>query len=267
MDYVLGTHDEEIARLALQHRVWRSRALAAWRQAGFTVGQTVVDVGCGPGFASLDLAELVGPTGRVVALDKSKRFLDVLEAMRRQRQFENLTTYELDLDSAELPTLAADGAWCRWVFAFVQQPRKLLVRLATRLRPGGTLAIHEYFDYATWRAVPPCQELEEFVETVMDSWRASGGEPDIGLSLPRWLEELGFEIKGLRPLLDIVGPSDWMWLWLRTFIEVGRRRLVDLGYLTPARAEAVWQAFAGLEATPGTLMITPAVLELVAVRR
>ena len=63
-DYVLGTHDEEIARLGLQHRVWRPRVLDAWRRAGFTLGQTILDVGCGPGHATLDLAEIVGPRGR-----------------------------------------------------------------------------------------------------------------------------------------------------------------------------------------------------------
>ena len=79
-DYVLGTHDEEIARLGLQHAVWRPRASDAWRRAGFTSGQTLIDLGCGPGFATLDLAEIVGPHGRVLAIDRSRRFLDALEA-------------------------------------------------------------------------------------------------------------------------------------------------------------------------------------------
>src|SRR6266513_624084 len=51
-DYVLGTHDDEVARLGLQHRVWRPRALDAWRRAQFTRGQTILDIGCGPGYAS-----------------------------------------------------------------------------------------------------------------------------------------------------------------------------------------------------------------------
>ncbi len=50
-EHVLGTYDEEIARLGLQHRVWRSRALDARRRGGFTTGQTLLDVGCGPGYA------------------------------------------------------------------------------------------------------------------------------------------------------------------------------------------------------------------------
>ena len=44
-DYVLGTHDDEVARLGLQHRVWRPCSLDAWRRAGFTVGQTLLDIG------------------------------------------------------------------------------------------------------------------------------------------------------------------------------------------------------------------------------
>ena len=62
-DYVLGTQDEEIERLGLQHRVWRPRMLDAWRRAGIGVGHRIVDVGAGPGYATLDLAEIVGRGG------------------------------------------------------------------------------------------------------------------------------------------------------------------------------------------------------------
>ena len=63
-DYVLGTNDEELERLGLQHRVWRPIVLDCWRRAGITFGSRVIDVGAGPGFATMDLAELVGPTER-----------------------------------------------------------------------------------------------------------------------------------------------------------------------------------------------------------
>ncbi len=266
-DYLLGTHDEEIARLGLQHRVWRPRALDAWRRAGFSVGQTLLDIGCGPGYASLDLAEIVGPAGRVVAVDRSRRFIDALEETRRRRELDNIATFELDLDEADLPVTGADGAWSRWVLAFVQRPRDLLARAGRALRPGGVLVLHEYFDYSTWRLAPRCTEMEEFVRTVMESWRAEGGEPDIGLDLPHWLEELGFEIRSLAPMIDVVGPSSFVWQWPKAFVRVGLQRLVDLGRLTAARAQTIAEAFAACEAAPHTLMITPAVLEIVAVRR
>ena len=60
-DYVLGTHNEELARLGLQHRVWRPVVLDCWHRAGITVGKRVLDVGAGPGYATVDLAEIVDP--------------------------------------------------------------------------------------------------------------------------------------------------------------------------------------------------------------
>ena len=61
IDYVLGTHDEEIERLGLQHRVWRPLMLDAWIRAGITGGSHFADFGAGPGFATLDAAAMVGP--------------------------------------------------------------------------------------------------------------------------------------------------------------------------------------------------------------
>ena len=266
-DYILGTHDEEILRLGLQHRVWRPRALDAWRRAGFTVGQTILDIGCGPGYASIDLAGIVGPSGRIVAIDRSRRFLDALEAARRHHGLQNITTFELDLNEMELPALDADGAWCRWVFAFVMNPRSLLTRVAERLKPGGVLVIHEYFDYSTWRVAPKSEAIEDFVRVVMKSWRAEGGEPDIGLDLPIWLNELGFETTSLNPIIDIVPASNFVWQWPSTFMKTAISRLVGLGHLTTNRARAISEAIETAEADPRALMITPAVIEIIAVRR
>jgi hypothetical protein len=100
----------------------------------------------------------------------------------------------------------------------------------------------------------------------MASWRDNGGEADIALWLPGWIEELGFEIRSARPIIDVVQTEHLSWSWLATFVKVGRRRLVDLGYLSPSRSEAIWRAFTNLQATPGARMISPAVLEIVAAR-
>ena len=268
-DYVLGTHDEEIERLGLQHRVWRPRTTDAWHRAGFTVGQTLLDIGCGPGYATLDLADIVGPTGRVVAIDRSRRFLDHLEGERRRRGLDNVETIELDLDDARLSDhlpAGADGAWGRWVFAFVQDPRALLARIAGALRPGGKLVIYEYFDYSTWRLAPRSPALELFVQKVTETWRAAGGEVEIGLSIPLWLSELGFEIESTRPLIDVVGPDSYIWQWPKAFIDVGVQRMLDLGALTHAEAERARSAITDAEARSGSLMITPGVIEIIATR-
>src|SRR5213592_3920699 len=101
-DYVLGTHNEELARLGLQHRVWRPVVLDCWKKAGITVGSRVLDVGAGPGYATVDLAEIVGPSGRVLALERSARFLAVAREACAARGLSNVEFREMDLMSTPL---------------------------------------------------------------------------------------------------------------------------------------------------------------------
>jgi ubiquinone/menaquinone biosynthesis C-methylase UbiE len=266
-DYVLGTHDDEIARLGLQHNVWRPHALAAWQRAGFNVGQTIIDVGCGPGYATLDLAELVGPTGHIHAVDRSRRFLDTLDARRDARGLENVNAVESDLDELSFETASADAAWCRWVLAFVMRPRDLLTRVAQALKPGGVFVSHEYFDYASWRTLPRSAMFEEFVTATIGNWRRSGGEPDIGAEIPRWLEELDFEIESVRPLIYVITPRDYMWQWPTSFMDVGLKRLVDLGAIDATRGAEMALEMRAITTSERMRMITPGVLEVIGRKR
>jgi SAM-dependent methyltransferase len=266
-EYVLGTHDVEVQRLHLQNQVWRGRARRAWQRAGFAAGQTILDLGCGPGFASLDLADLAGPSGRVIAIDQSARFLGVLGEAARDRGHANVTAFELDLDDFDRPLPFADAAWARWVFAFVRDPQRLVARLAAAMPPGGAVAIHEYFDYAAWRVSPPEPDVERFVAAVIHSWRASGGEPDIGLVLPRWLEDSGFAVQPLRTHVDLVAPGSDGWRWLAAFVSSGIDRMTALGALERGGADAMRGALQRAAANPRSLMVTPAVVELIARRR
>jgi SAM-dependent methyltransferase len=265
-DYLLGTHDAEVERLGVQHRVWRPFVLGAWEQAGFTVGQTLIDLGCGPGYATIDLAEIVGPRGRVIAVDRSRRFLDVLRTTAAARGLHNIDIIEQDLDAVRLDGIGADGAWCRWVLAFVRQPEALIRAIHAALRPGAVFTSYEYFDYGAWRVTPESPELEEFVDLVIRSWRDSGGEPDIGLALPRMLEANGFEVLEERPLIHLIRPAGFMWHWPAVFIRSGVERFEQLGHLSAERAAAIVEAFTRAEQTPGVRMITPGVLQVSARR-
>ena len=266
-EYVLGTHDEEIARLGLQHSVWRPYATAAWRRAGFRRGQTLIDLGCGPGWATMDLADLVGPAGRVVAIDRSRRFLDALEHAARARGAEHVTTHEQDLAAGVLPVANADGLWARWVFAFVPGPRDLLARAVAALAPGGTIVLHEYLDYVTWRLFPRSEPFEEFVREVMASWRENGGEPDIGPSIALWLPELGVDVTSITPIQEVVRPHDPLCAWPNAFIDTGVDRLVELARIPPEKGAAIHEAYARHLRTPNAFQSLPTVVEIVGVKR
>lgn len=263
-DYVLGTHDDEIYRLGFQHRVWRPRALDAWTRARIGDGAKVIDFGAGPGFATMDLAEIVGPSGAIYALERSRRFLDTLEAQAKARGLSQVQTFELDVTLDPIPVSGADAAWARWILAFLPNPKPVLWKLVDAVRPGGALVFHEYIDYRTWRLAPRAPNFERFVDEVVANWRGSGGEPDIALDLPAWLTEMGVKVESARPYVDVVSKDDNVWRWPIGFFEIHIDRLLELNRITAQMAKDMRDEFARVSEKPGTLMVTPLVLEIIA---
>jgi SAM-dependent methyltransferase len=256
-DYVLGTQDDEVQRLGVQHGVWRDRVLDAFRRAGIGPDQTVIDVGAGPGFVTADLAALVGPSGKVVALERAPHFLEAL----RGRDLANVEACEHDV-SEPFAISGADVSWCRWVLSFVPDPATTVRHIAAALKPGGTAVFHEYVAYETWRMMPPDPTQERFRSFVEQSWRDSGGEPDVALWLPQWLAEASMEIIQTSVLADIITPADPKWEWPRAFMETGARRLHELGYIQADEVEAMARLLD--DPPPDAYMLTPLVAEVIA---
>jgi ubiquinone/menaquinone biosynthesis C-methylase UbiE len=265
-DYVLGTNDEELARLGLQHRVWRARVLECWRRAGIQAGWRVADVGAGPGYATVDLAEIVGPSGEVIALERSVRFIEAAQKACQERGLANVRFRQMDLVEEQIGALNCDAAWCRWLSSFVSSPAKLVANIAGALAPGGLAIFHEYVHYESWRRSPHGARHDEFVNEVMASWRATGGEPNVARMLPTLLVKAGFALKHVTPLVLAVRPGDFEWQWPATFIEINLRRLVELKRVSQEWADEVRGELREAERDPVTVMITPMVLEIIAQR-
>lgn len=263
-DYILGTHDEELQRLGLQHRVWRPYVLECWRKAGIGSGSRVLDLGAGPGYATVDLAEIVGPSGRIVALERSHKFVTALEKTIRARALRNVEVHEIDLMTDALPGGDYDFSWCRWVASFVSDPALLIEKLAAILPKGSSAIFHEYGHYTTWRFSPRLPKQEEFAAKVAESWRAAGGEADIALRLLPLLSAGGFSLRSITPRIFCLGPTDEMWQWPGTFIPIGVARLQEIGLLDRQFAEELTAEFTRANLNPDARMITPLVLEIVA---
>jgi SAM-dependent methyltransferase len=263
-DYVLGTHDEEIARLGLQHRVWRAVVLQCWQRAGITVGKRVIDIGAGPGYATVDLAEIVGPTGEVVALERSNKFVSAMKERVRVRGLTNVKAHELDLMNDDLPLGPFDFSWCRWVLSFVAEPGVVVKKIAEAIKKGGVAIFHEYGHYETWRYFPRLPSHEKFREHVVATWRESGGEPDSALALPALLADNGLVIRSARPHLFCIRPNDYMWQWPATFIDTYLPRLQEMDRIDQEFADKFRGEIAAAQANPNVLMVTPLVIEIIA---
>ncbi len=263
-DYVLGTHDAEIERLGLQHLVWRPMAIAAWRRAGITRGSRVLDIGAGPGFASIDFGEIVGPAGEVVAIERSERFANSARQLCAQRGVANVRVVNADLMDEAFPATGFDAAWCRWVACFVADPARLVERIARALKPAGVAIFHEYCDYAAWQVLPQRDSFKAFVAEVMAAWREAGGEPNIALTLPTLLRTGGFDVCDIRPLVFATRPADFIWQWPAAYVRSGADRLAETGRVSKEWAGTVVREFEAAERDQDSVMLTPTVLEVTA---
>lgn len=266
-DYVLGTHDAEIDRLHLQHGVWRKRVHDCWRRAGIAAGQRVIDIGCGPGFASADLGKLVGPAGTVYGIERSARFIEYAESLCRGNELSNVQFQLADVMLDALDAVDCDAVWCRWLAIFVPDPGLLVRKMAEAVKPGGKLVFHEYVHYETYQSVPPSRPLEEFVRQVMVSWREFGGEPNVARYLPGHLADAGCRVLETRPISFSAQPDDPVWQWPASFIDINLQRLLELGRVDQAWVDSVKADVRALQDNPNALLITPMVLEIIAEKR
>ena len=111
--YLLGTDTEEGRRLETQHRLWAEETHDLWDRAGFGKGAHLLDLGCGPGFAALELADRVGTEGRVLAVDESRRFIAPLVREAGRRGIEQLTARVERAQELQLEPASLDDAYCK----------------------------------------------------------------------------------------------------------------------------------------------------------
>jgi ubiquinone/menaquinone biosynthesis C-methylase UbiE len=272
-EYVLGTGQDELDRLAFQHRLWSDAAHAAWRKARLTIGHRVLDVGCGPGFASFDLAQLVGRSGRVVGVDESPGFISHLRSQAVSRGLPQLMALVGDVQALGAlfpdPSEAAsfDVAYARWLLCFVADPAAVLRGVATLLKPGGRIVIHDYFNYRAMTLAPRRQSYDRAVAATIASWEARGGDADICARLPRLLEAAGLELASLEVHQRIARGADTMFEWTHTWWKNYAPKLVTMGLLSAADCAELLADLAAATHNQLDFIVCPPVFELIAVKR
>lgn len=262
-DYVLGTHDDELRRLGLQHSLWREQAESLWDLADIRPGMTVLDVGCGPGFATLDLARRVGPAGRVIAIDESPRFVEHLRARAGEAGFGNIETHVGDVQRLPIPLASVDAAYARWVLCFVPDPDAVIAGVAAALRKGGAFAVQDYYFYRAMRLGPPSEAFDRAIRAVHESWVRRGGDSDIGSRLPSLMAKRGLAVTDLRPLVRVARPTDPLWQWPVSFFRNFLPMLVDMGLLSAVDQAAFDGDWNKRETEPGGFFATPPMIDIV----
>ena len=119
---------------------------------GIQPGQSVLDLGSGPGFWSLPLAEIVGAEGVVWALDASP---EMLEFFAQRQPPAQVRLRHVELPQTELPGDSQDCVWAAFVFHEVTPPEQLASEMVRVLKTTGKLAILDWRPDAVGNAGPP----------------------------------------------------------------------------------------------------------------
>jgi ubiquinone/menaquinone biosynthesis C-methylase UbiE len=267
--YVLGTGDDELERLGLQHALWRDDATLAWKRAGVGPGARVLDVGAGPGFASLDLAALVGRHGSVLAVDESPGFVDATRERAAALGLPQVRAVVGDAQALErvVELASTDVAWARWLLCFVQDPMAVLRGVHRALVPGGRFVIHDYFNYTSMTLAPRSSAHDRAVAATAKSWRERGGDPDIAGRLPELLHEAGFELTHLALHARLARAGEPMFAWPHTWWHTYAPKLVAMGELAESDCAELCATLERMRVERRGFCFTPPVHELIAVKR
>jgi SAM-dependent methyltransferase len=205
-------HHESVLR---SHR-WRT----AENSAGYLLphlvsGTSLLDLGCGPGTITVDLARAVAP-GPVIGIDRSE---DAVRAARGLLDPASTVSFETgDLFSLRFGDDTFDVVHAHQVLQHLEDPVAALVEMARVCRPDGLIAVRDG-DYESMAWYPEYPELGRWLDLYRRTARANGGEPDAGRRLVAWARAAGCtDIVASASAWCFATPEDRRW-WATTWAD------------------------------------------------
>ena len=246
-------HHESVLR---SHRWRTAENSAAYLLPRLRPGATVLDVGCGPGTITADLAGRVHP-GRVVGVDAAA---DVIEAARAEAasrgdgdgavnaEFVVGSVYDLAFDDGTFDVVHAHQ-----VLQHLADPVAALRQMRRVCRPGGVVAARDS-DYAAMTWYPADARLDRWLDVYHAVARDNGGEPDAGRFLLAWAHAAGFaagQVEASASVWCFATPEDRAWwggVWAdRLLLSAIGRQAVERGVATQVEVQEMadgWREWA-----------------------
>ncbi|HEX3791326.1 MAG TPA: methyltransferase domain-containing protein [Pseudonocardiaceae bacterium] len=247
--YTHGHHDSVL-------RSHRSRTVAnsaAYLVPHLTAGASLLDVGCGPGTITVELAQRVAP-GRVTAIDASEPVLAEARSLAAERGVTSVEFTTGDVHALDFPDNTFDLVHAHQVLQHVHDPVLALREMARVCRPGGVIAARDA-DYAAMTWYPEVPELTEWLALYRTVARSNRGEPDAGRRLVSWARSAGLtDLTATASAWCYATPAErdwWGGSWSDRIRESAiARQAVAEGVATEAdlaRLSAGWRTWAATE--------------------
>ncbi len=205
LSYVLGHSEQELIRLERQAAIFAEPTEDVLRRAGITEGMTVLDVGCGVGDVSLSAARMVGPTGRIVGIDRADEALRTARIRAEAARMPWVSFEKADL-AAHRDGGGYDAVVGRFILMHLPKPTEPLQKLKALVKPGGIVAFIE-MDVNSAAAVPELPLFTRCLHWISAVYRRAGMEPNMGSQLYATFRNAGLEPE-LTGTCRVEGGSD-----------------------------------------------------------
>jgi SAM-dependent methyltransferase len=192
--YVLARTASEYERLRAQAVVWSPLTDRVIAKAGLADGMTTLDAGCGPGEVMRLMAKRVGPTGSVHGIDIDAAVGAYGLAQMQKDDVGQVHFHAANLlDDTVIPGAPFDLVYCRFLLLHMDDPVKMVRRLAALTKPGGTLVAMDYV-MDTVRVAPNHPVFARGIEILLGTLSGAGRSIDAGVRLGEWFVKAGLQM-------------------------------------------------------------------------
>jgi SAM-dependent methyltransferase len=246
-------------RLKILARIRRPSTLAFLEQAGLLPGMDCVDLGCGGGEGTFDLAAMVGPSGSVLGIDMDEVKVALARKTAVERGMANVEFRVGSVNDWDEPE-AYDFVYCRCLLQHLSRPFDLLSRMWVAVKPGGALAVEDT-DFGGLFCYPPNEGCAFFQRMIIRVVAHNGGDAQLGLRLYRFFLDLGISNPGLAFAQNVEASGDGKTMPLLTLQAIAESIMVA-GLASAGEVEAAIADLAEFTAAPDTIISGPRILQV-----
>ena len=245
-------------RLKVLARVMHASTTSLFERLGVGSGMNCLDLGCGGGDVTLELARRIGPRGRAVGVDIDETKLDLARQDAEEQGIRNVEFRVLDIEAQDVGS-EFDIVYARFLLTHLNDPVQALGAIYRHVRPDG-LAIVEDIDFSGYFTYPESEAFRRYHQLYCTVVRRRGGDPNIGPRLPILLTDSGFEQVELTIVQPVGTVGEVKLINPLTLENIGDAVLQD-GLASREEIDALVQELYAFAANPRTLAGLPRVVQ------
>jgi ubiquinone/menaquinone biosynthesis C-methylase UbiE len=218
----------------LQARILRPYTEGFFRTAGLRPGMRVLDLGAGMGDVSLLAADIVGPRGRVLGIDRDNAALD----RARQRAIHHGCSSWVSFQTASFDAFTTadqfDALVGRYVLLYQPDPAATIRAMLQYVKPGGIIVFHDFDFPDPTPSYPPCALYDQACALIGEAFVASGAPTNCGRRLGKTYADAGLPFPTIVSETVVGGgPGSYLYAWLANTLISVLPRLATLGLTLP----------------------------------